>query len=126
MTDTVSLIIELITSLFDSVLFVYFIIRYNRATFKTSRLTIPTVLLLFAVTLIGDFLLPGFSTVISIALFLIATLFSLKISPNNKLRAIVASCIYEMHAGQARYDHLLGEVRALGLSLETSLYGREP
>ena len=38
---------------------------------------------------------------------------------------MVASCIYEMHAGQARYDHLLGQVRALGLSLETSLYGRE-
>ena len=96
MIDTFSLIIELITSLFDSVLFVYFIIRYNRATFKTSWLTVPTVLLLFAVTLIGDFLLPGFSTAISIVLFLIATLFSLKISPNNKLRAIVAACIYEI------------------------------
>ena len=31
---------------------------------------------------------------------------------------MVASCIYEIHAGQARYDHLLGKVRAQGLSVE--------
>jgi len=31
---------------------------------------------------------------------------------------MVASCIYEIHAGQARYDHLLGKVRAQGLSAE--------
>ena len=28
---------------------------------------------------------------------------------------MVASCIYEMHAGQARYDHLLAKVRELGI-----------
>lgn len=31
---------------------------------------------------------------------------------------MVASCIYEMHAEQARYAHLLGRVRAQGISLE--------
>lgn len=31
---------------------------------------------------------------------------------------LVASCIYEMHAEQARYAHLLGCVRAQGISLE--------
>ena len=96
MTDTGSLIIELIASLFDSILFVYFIVRYNRATLKTSWWTIPPILLLFAVTLVGHFLLPGFSTAISMVLFLIATLFSLRISSQNKLRAILASCIYEI------------------------------
>ncbi len=34
---------------------------------------------------------------------------------------MVTSCIYEMHAGQARYDHLLGQVRALGISLDPRL-----
>lgn len=29
---------------------------------------------------------------------------------------LVASCIYEMHAGQARYDHLLGLVRERGIT----------
>ena len=28
---------------------------------------------------------------------------------------MVASCIYEMHAEQARYDHLLGKIRAQGI-----------
>ncbi len=28
---------------------------------------------------------------------------------------MVASCIYEMHAEQARYDHLLGKVREMGI-----------
>ena len=90
------LIFELIASLFDSVLYVYFILRYNGATFKTSKLTFPTILLLFSVTVLGDHLLPGFSTLISITLFLIATSFSLWISRNNKLRAIISSCIYEI------------------------------
>ena len=57
MTDTIGLIVEIATSLFDSILFIYFIIRYNRATFKTSKLTIPAILLLFGITLVGDFLL---------------------------------------------------------------------
>lgn len=28
---------------------------------------------------------------------------------------MVASCIYEIHAEQARYDHLLGQVRSQGI-----------
>ena len=31
---------------------------------------------------------------------------------------LVASCIYEMHAGQARYDHLLGLVRERGVCMD--------
>ncbi len=87
---------ELCTSLFDSVLYIYFILRYNGASFRTSKLTVPAILLLFGVTVLGDHLLPGFSTLISITLFLIATSFSLWVSKKNKLRAIIASCIYEI------------------------------
>ena len=87
---------ELCTSLFDSVLYIYFILRYNGVSFRTSKLTIPAILLLFGVTVLGDHLLPGFSTLISITLFLIATSFSLWVSKKNKLRAIIASCIYEI------------------------------
>ena len=90
------LIFELITSLFDSVFYIYFILRYNSLTFKTSKLTFPTIILLFSVTVLGDHLLPGFSTLISITLFLIATSFSLWVSRHNRLRAIIASCIYEI------------------------------
>ena len=67
---------ELCTSLFDSVLYIYFILRYNGVSFRTSKLTVPAILLLFGVTVLGDHLLPGFSTLISITLFLIATSFS--------------------------------------------------
>lgn len=87
---------ELCTSLFDSVLYIYFILRYNGVSFQTSKLTVPAILLLFGVTVLGDHLLPGFSTLISITLFLIATSFSLWVSKKNKLRAIIASCIYEI------------------------------
>ena len=31
---------------------------------------------------------------------------------------MVASCIYEMHAEQARYDHLLGKIREKGICAE--------
>lgn len=87
---------ELCTSLFDSVLYIYFILRYNGVSFRASKLTVPAILLLFGVTVLGDHFLPGFSTLISITLFLIATSFSLWISKKNKLRAIIASCIYEI------------------------------
>lgn len=87
---------ELCTSLFDSVLYIYFILRYNGVSFRTSKITVPAILLLFGVTVLGDHLLPGFSTLISITLFLIATSFSLWVSKKNKLRAIIASCIYEI------------------------------
>lgn len=96
MTEKIWFLVEIAASLFDSVLFVYFIIRYNNASWKKSRLAIPTVLILFGVTLIGDFLLPGFSTLISVALFVIATIFSIWISRKHILRAIIATCIYEM------------------------------
>ena len=31
---------------------------------------------------------------------------------------MVVSCIYEMHAEQARYDHLLGKIREKGICAE--------
>lgn len=96
MTEALNLIIEIATSLFDSILFVYFIIRYNRATFMTSKLTVPTVLLLFGITLIGDFLLADYYLIISLLLFFVATAFSIWISKNHIFRAIIATCIYEM------------------------------
>ena len=58
MTEKIWFVVEIAASLFDSILFVYFIIRYNYASLKTSKLTIPTVILLFSVTLVGDFLAP--------------------------------------------------------------------
>lgn len=96
MTEALNLIIEIATSLFDSIFFVYFIIRYNRATFMTSKLTVPTVLLLFGITLIGDFLLADYYLIISLLLFFVATAFSIWISKNHIFRAIIATCIYEM------------------------------
>ena len=96
MTDTLGLIVEIATSLFDSILFVYFIIRYNRTTFKTSKLTIPAILLLFGITLVGDFLLLDYTAIVSATLFLTATAFSLWISKKHIFRAIMAACIYEM------------------------------
>ena len=96
MTGTLGLIVEIVTSLFDSILFVYFIIRYNRATFKTSKLTLPAILLLFGITLVGDFLLLDYTAIVSATLFLIATVFSLWISKKHIFRAIMAACIYEM------------------------------
>ena len=96
MTETLNLIIEIATSLFDSILFVYFIIRYNRATFMTSKLTVPTVLLLFGITLVGDFWLADYYLIVSLLLFLVATAFSIWISKKHIFRAIIATCIYEM------------------------------
>ncbi len=109
---------EFCTSLFDSVLYIYFILRYNGVSFRTSKLTIPAILLLFGVTVLGDHLLPGFSTLISVTLFLIATSFSLWVSKKNKLRAIIASCIYEISF------ILLSSLLYMGMSMFLNDFGQ--
>ena len=96
MTQVASALLELGTSLFDSILWVWFILRFNRVSFKAAKWTIPTVLLLFGITLIGDYLIPEKITVISVALFLVSIAFSLSVSWKHPFRAIMAGCIFEI------------------------------
>ncbi|MBQ7379813.1 MAG: GHKL domain-containing protein [Clostridia bacterium] len=96
MTQVASSLLELGTSLFDSVLWVWFILRFNRVSLKAAKWAIPTVLLMFGITLIGDYLITENFTIISVALFLVAIAFSLSISWKHPFRAIMAGCVFEI------------------------------
>lgn len=96
MTQALYVMFELAISLFDSILCVWFILRFHRAGLKGAKWTIPAVLLLFGVTLIGDYLLAENFTVISIVLILISVAFSLSVSRKHPFRAIMAGCIFEI------------------------------
>ena len=97
----IGLIVEIAISLFDSILCIYFILRYNRVSWRKSKLTIPFILIYFGITLVGDFLFPGFMMLISMIVFLLSVLFSFLVSRpftdrHKIVRALVAPCIYEV------------------------------
>ena len=96
MTQAMSVLFELAISLFDSILCVWFILRFHRVGLKSAKWTIPAVLLLFGVTLVGDYLFADYFTVISILLILISLAFSLSVSWKHPFRAIMAGCIFEI------------------------------
>lgn len=97
MNPIILVAVELATSLFDSILCVWFIIKFNKATLKQSKLAIGAVLATYVCTLIGDYLCPQqYMTVISIVFFLLCIAFSLSLSWGKPFRAIMAACIYEV------------------------------
>ena len=89
-------LIETAASLFHSILAVYFILRFNNAGWKTSRLAVLTVLLGFLVQLTGDRIAPGFNTYTSLILFLLNTLFAFSICKKHYIRAIISACLYRV------------------------------
>ncbi|MBQ9781097.1 MAG: GHKL domain-containing protein [Clostridia bacterium] len=97
----IGFIVELAVSLFDSILCIYFILRYHGVSLKKSKLTIPVILLYYGIVLVGDFIIPGFYTLISVIVLLLSITFSLWVSGafhNRKVifRALFAPCIYEI------------------------------
>lgn len=100
-SQIIGFIVELAISLFDSALCIHFILRFHRLTWKSSKLSVPALLLYYGIILAGDFLIPDFYTVISVIVLLLSVVFSLWVSGalhNRKalFPALVAPCVYEM------------------------------
>lgn len=89
-------ILEIAASLYQSILSVYFILKFNQCSWRKCKSAFPTVLLLFAITLTGDFFAPGFSTITSTVLFLITIIFALIICKKKYVQAILSACIYKV------------------------------
>lgn len=90
--------LEFIFSLFDAVLCVYFITRFNHASIsvRKNRFIIPAVAVIFAFSVINDILLSGFNiigTVIFLALYIG---YALLISGKKYTRALLSACIFEI------------------------------
>lgn len=89
-------IIELLASLFQSILNVHFILKFNGGRWKGNVPAFIAASAIFAVTITGDFLFPGFSVAISSFILGISIVFALLICNKHYITAIISACIYEM------------------------------
>lgn len=90
-----SLLFELGASLFDSVLGVYFMTKYNKYK-KKSFWPILAILIFFGVTLIGDYCAENFSWLITFSLISLSIGYSLIISEKKYFSAICSACIFHI------------------------------
>ena len=92
----INTIIEGLVSLFDSIMCVYFILAFNKSTWRSSIFAIPTIIVLFIVTLVSDHILPGFSTITSIILLIISIAYAFTVCQKHYIRAIISTCFYKI------------------------------
>lgn len=90
------IIFESFISLLDSVLCVYFIMKFNNSSWKKSKLAIPAILLHFLITLVSDYVMPYFSMALSLVLLILAILYAISICKKHYVRAIITACVYKM------------------------------
>lgn len=97
----INTLIELIVSLFDSIICIYFLTKFNKISFKRTQLYVPisAVLILFLYSLINDFYLSGFNTIGTIIFLILYIIYSLVISniyKTNYIRAILSAFMFEI------------------------------
>lgn len=88
----VSTLIELMASAFQSVFTVWFCSKFNRRDFFESRIASIFTLMLLAITLFGDYFMPGFNMVPTVLLILTTLFYSLIICDGLYARAILGVC----------------------------------
>ena len=92
----ISLIFELGASLFDSVLCVYFITKYNNASLRKNYVALIALILVFGVTILGDYTAESFDLFFTILLFAISLVYSFWISGKHYFNAICSASIYKI------------------------------
>ena len=88
-----ALIFETAASLFQCFIGMNFILKFNHTSWLKNKLAIPAFLLVFLTVMDGDFVSPGFSTVISIIITILYLVFALLICRKQYVRGILAVCI---------------------------------
>ena len=102
-----SILFELGASLFDSMLWIWFISKANRVSFRLTGekafwkrfspwwIALGAALLLFGITLVGDKFLPDFSTAINIVLLVIAVGYGLLTCRHKFFRGVFAAVLFD-------------------------------
>lgn len=92
----ISTIFEVGTNVVDAILAIYFLTKFNDASFQKNRFALPAFFAIFGFTFVGDRLFPGFTLFPMIALFIFTSCYALSISRKHYVRAILSSCIFEV------------------------------
>jgi len=92
----VTTVIEIMISFFDSLICIYFIMRFNRSKWFENPSTIIALFVLFFATVAGDKFLPGFSIISTLILFAITIVYAVIICKGHYIKAILSACIYKI------------------------------
>lgn len=89
---------ELAVSLFDALLCIYFISRFNSATLspKRNKFILPALAIIFAFSIVNDLFLEGFNVVGTIIFLVLYIGYALLISNKKYIRAVLSACIFEI------------------------------
>jgi len=93
-----SLLIELGFSLFDAVLVVYFISRFNNASMLPgqNKTSIAAILIIFGFSVINDLFLAGFNFLGTFIFLCLYICYALSVAGKNYTRAVVSALIFEV------------------------------
>ena len=92
----ISMLMELSSSLDDSIFCIYFIAKYNKKHNTLNLLSILFIFIIFAVTLIGDYFSADFNVFFTVLLFLISLVYAMIISDKNFFNAICSTSIFKI------------------------------
>lgn len=87
---------ETAISLFDAVICVYFITKFNHASFRKNKFWIPAILIIFGFTLINDAFMAGFNTLATLIFLALYILYSLTIANGHYIRALLSAFMFEI------------------------------
>jgi Zn-dependent protease len=91
-----SLFMETAISLFDAVICVYFITKFNHAPFRKNKFWIPAILIIFGFTLINDAFMAGFNTLATLIFLALYIAYSLTVANGHYVRAILSAFMFEI------------------------------
>lgn len=92
----ISQIFEISASLFDSIITVYFITKFNYASFRKNYYIIPAILIPFAFQLFADAYLQQSDLLATLIQFVLSLIYALLICRGFYLRAFLSTCIYKV------------------------------
>lgn len=92
----INVLFEYGASLFDSILAVFFITKFNHERFKNNNYWLPAILVIFVYTIISDKFLPGFNTLSTVLFLTFYVIYALIVSKKQYVRAILSAFIFEI------------------------------
>ncbi len=93
-----NMLIEFGISLFDAVLCVYFISKFNDVSLspRYNKLSIPAVLVIFGFSIINDLFLAGFNLLGTFIFLVLYILYAISVVDKKYIKALVSACIFEV------------------------------
>lgn len=93
-----NIIFENAMSLFDSILGVYFITKFNHSpiNIRKNKFFLPAIIILFAYTVFSDHVLSGFNLLSTIIFLIMYIAYGIIVSDKHYLRGILSGIIFEI------------------------------